>query len=141
MQVPRWALGVGVAATVATTAIVPAVGAGADTGEVDLHAALHHSAVYTHATGYSEYERSTAKRDVKITVTAPGLAGKWVTVYVNYKRAGTMRLSSTGYGHREWSTEHGQYVPLAYAGDPVRVRKYTNSVLVASGWYQREYTD
>jgi hypothetical protein len=76
-----------------------------------------------------------------VTVThIAKLAGKRVTVFVNFKKVGTMRVSSTGRAHREWDTERGQYVPYASAGDPIRVRTASGK-LVAKGIYRRETDD
>lgn len=126
---------------VTVAAMVGAIGvadaAHADT-EIDLDASLRHGSAYTNATGFSEYERSATQRDVGVTVNhAHRLAGKDVKIYVNGTWVGKMHLNATGYAHREWDTEHGQSVPFASAGDPVRVRT-TTGTLVVSGFYHPE---
>jgi hypothetical protein len=111
--------------------------AAASTG-VELHAALRHSSTHPHASGRSHYERKDGKREVDVTVRAAGLAGRRVTVFVNHRLVGSMRLSATGFAHRHWSTEHGQSVPVASAGNPVRVIRANSSDLVVSGRYARD---
>ncbi|HZC52083.1 MAG TPA: hypothetical protein VE441_06260 [Mycobacterium sp.] len=73
---------------------------------------LNHSKAFTNATGHSDYERGNG-REVEVTVRhIARLAGKRVTVYVNYKKVGTMPVNSSGVAHREWDTERGQIRPL-----------------------------
>jgi hypothetical protein len=134
MRLIQWFLGLAVASAMGLTLIAPAAQAAT---EVQLFARLHGSASFSRATGSSEYERTTRQRDVEVTVNnIARLAGKRVTVYVNLKKVGTILVSSTGRAHREWSTEHGQSVPFASAGNPVRVRT-ASGTLVASGTYHR----
>lgn len=126
------------AAIVAAGGVAPAASVAA---EVDLHAVLSHSTAFPNATGHSDYERGSAGREVEVTVRhIAKLAGKRVTVYVNYKKVGTMLVNGYGVAHREWDTDRGQYVPYAAAGDPVRVRT-ASGTLIASGTYHREYGD
>lgn len=124
------------AAAVGAGGLAPAANAATD---VDLHAILSHSKAFPNATGHSDYERGGGQREVEVTVRhIAKLAGKRVSVYVNYKKVGTMLVNRYGVAHREWDTERGQYVPYASAGNPVRVRT-ASGTLVASGWYHREY--
>ena len=126
--------GVLTAATIGAGGFAPSAGAAT---EVDLHAALSHSKAFPRATGHSEYKRGFFGRDVEVTVRhIPSLAGTRVTVFVNLQRVGSMRVNSSGIAHREWDSDRGQFVPRASAGDPVRVRTATGT-LVASGRYQR----
>jgi uncharacterized protein YxeA len=120
----------------AVAAMVPV----AQAAEIDLFARLHGSTAYPRARGHSEYERNGTAREVEVTAYAPRLHGRYVTVFVNGKRVGRMLVRSTGYAHREWSTHRGQYVPVAYAGSPVRVRT-ADGTLVVSGIYHREADD
>lgn len=141
MRLLRWLVGLTTAAVMGLALVVPAVQAGAAT-EVDLFARLHGSTAYPHGTGYSSYERSSTEREVEVAASnlPSRLYGRTLYVYANYKKVGTMKVSYTGRAHREWSTEHGQYVPYASAGDPVRVRTYYGT-LVVSGWYYRVWDD
>lgn len=128
------------------TAVLAALGVGsaapvAHAADVDLLARLAGSAAFPNATGHSEYERTATEREVEVTVThIAKLAGKRVSVFVNGKKVGTMLVSSTGRAHREWDTEHGQFVPFASAGDPIKVRK-ADGTLVAKGTYRRDTDD
>jgi len=91
--------------------------------ELDFHATLHHSAAYSTATGYSEYERVGTARELEVTVRhLHRLVGKRVSVFVNGHKVGTMLVNRYGNAHREWDTRHGQYVPWAGAGTPIRIR-------------------
>jgi hypothetical protein len=138
MRVFRVLLPVAVSATMAVTGLAPAAQAST---ELDFHAGLNHSRAYPYAHGSSDYERHGTAREVEVTVHHLGrLAGKRVTVYVNYKRVGTMLVNRYGNAHREWKTAWGQYVPYATAGSPIRVRT-ASGTLVVSGWYHREYDD
>lgn len=126
--------------TAAAFGLVGATPTAQAASEIDLYARLTHSRTSPNATGHSDYERGNG-REVEVTVRhIPGQAGKRVTVYVNYKKVGTMYVNRYGVAHREWDTDRGQYVPWAAAGDPVRVRT-ANGTLVASGWYHRTYDD
>lgn len=107
--------------------------------EVHVDARLHGSSSFSRATGFSEYERAGTQRDVEVTVNhVARLAGKTLKVYVNGNWVGTMPVRSTGFAHREWDTDHGQRVPFAAAGDPVRVRTMGGK-LIASGIYLPEH--
>ena len=109
--------------------------------EVDLAASLNGSSSYSAASGRSEYESDSNGRDVEVTVThISRLSGKRVTVVVGGHTVGTMLVSSTGRAHREWDTEHGQFVPVTSVGDRVKVRT-AGGVLVASGRYHVEADD
>ena len=133
MRLHRWFVGIVAAAVLGLVVAVPA----AQAVEVDLHAVLHGSAAFPNARGSSEYERGNGQRDVTVTVTGiRRLAGKQVTFFVAGTRIGTARVSSLGRVHIERDTEHGQYVPVASAGDTVRVRK-ADGTLVAGGKYVR----
>jgi hypothetical protein len=129
-------------AVLSTAAFVGVVMPGPVTAaEVDLAARLDGSSSYSAATGRSEYESDSDGRDVEVTVAhISRLAGKRVTVVVGGHRVGTMLVSSTGRAHREWDTEHGQYVPVTSAGDTVKVRT-SGGTLVASGRYHVERDD
>jgi hypothetical protein len=127
--------GITMAVMIGTIAVGPPAQA---VTEIDLDARLSHSASFTHAVGFSEYERIGSQRDVEITVNnIPGLAGKRLKVYVNRQWVGTMLVRQAGYAHREWDTEHGKLVPFASAGDPVRVRTPSGR-LVVSGFYHAD---
>ena len=120
---------------IATIAVGPSARA---VTEIDLDARLSHRAPFTHATGFSEYERIGSQREVEVTVNhIPGLAGKRLKVYLNRQWVGTMLVRQTGYAHREWDTGHGENVPFASAGDPVRVRTPSGR-LVVSGVYHAD---
>jgi hypothetical protein len=126
------------AAAIGSAGLAPAANAAT---EIDLHSVLSHGKAFPNATGQSEYERGGGHREVEVTVRhIAKLAGKRVTVYVNYKKVGTMLVNQYGTAHREWDTNRGQYVPYASAGNPIRVRTATGT-LVASGTYHREYGD
>jgi hypothetical protein len=84
---------------------------------------------------------TSTKREVEVTVSGiRRLAGRRVTVYVNGRKVGTMRVSSTGRAHRDWSTSHGQSVPSATAGSTVKIRT-TGGTLIASGRYRLDTGD
>ena len=68
------------------------------------------------------------------------LAGQRVTVYLNRHKIGTMRVSSRGRAHRDWSTSHHQSVPSAGAGSPVQVRT-AGGKLIVSGKYKLDVGD
>jgi hypothetical protein len=144
MHLVRWSAGLATAAVMSLTLAVPAIPAGAATAraEVDFHAALHGSTAFPNARGHSEYDRSSTKREVEVTVNnLPGrLRGHRVTVYVNRQKVGTMLVNSSGSASREWSTERGQFVPFAGSGSPCRVRTASNTLIV-SGTYVREPGD
>jgi hypothetical protein len=96
---------------------------------------------YAGARGDSEYEREGAKREVEVTVTGISrLAGRRVTVYINGRKVGTMRVASRGRAHRDWSTAHGQSVPSARAGSSVQVRT-AGGTLIVSGRYRLDVGD
>jgi hypothetical protein len=138
----RWPLGLAAAVT-ALTLVLPATGAAAATRtDPEFFARLHGSTHFPNARGHSEYERTSTHREVEVTVNnLPGrLRGHRVTVYVNRKRVGTMRVNSGGHAEREWNTERGQFVPWAGSGSPVRVRTASNRLIV-SGTYHREADD
>lgn len=143
MYLVKWTAGLATAAVMGLTLVVPAVSAGAATGiDPEFNARLHGSTAFPNARGHSEYERSSTHREVEVSVNnLPGrLRGHRVTVYVNRKRVGTMRVNSAGHAGREWSTEHRQFVPWAGAGSPCRVRTASNRLIV-SGTYVRESGD
>jgi hypothetical protein len=136
MRVLRWFPGLAVSATLVVTGVPTAATAAT---EIDLHAALHHSAAYTTATAYSEDEQEGTAREVGVTLRhVLGLAGQRVSVFVNYKKVGTMVVSRFGNAHRAWETTDGQYVPMAAAGAPERVRT-AGGTLIAAGRYYRAY--
>jgi hypothetical protein len=139
----RWLLGIAAASVTALTLVLPATGAAAATSsDPEFNARLHGSTAFPNTRGHSEYERTTHQREVEVTVNnAPGrLRGHLVTVFVNRKRVGTMRVNSAGHAEREWNTVRGQFVPFAGSGDPVRVRT-ASGTLVVSGTYHRESGD
>lgn len=106
--------------------------------ETDFFTWLSGSHHYPRAHGNSEYELEGSRREAEVTVTGiRGLAGKRVTVNVNGQKLGRILVSSRGRAHREWSTAHGQSVPRAGTGSPVRVRT-AGGTLIVSGRYQRE---
>jgi hypothetical protein len=119
----------------ALAVLVPASAA----GEVELHAGLHHSAGYPHASGSAGYHRDHDGRELEISVRVPGLAGRWVTVYAAGQRVGRLHLSGSGYGHRDWDSHHGARVPSCHAGSGVRVVRSRNGKLVASGVFYRHH--
>lgn len=136
MDTRKAALATTLAIASAAAVTIPAV-AHADPGQIELEARMHGSSHYPHARGFSEYERGGGEREVSVTVRAPGAAHRYVAVFVNRQWVGRIHLNKNGYGHREWETTHGQNVPYASGGDPVRVRRVSNQVLVISGWYHR----
>ena len=109
--------------------------------ETDYSTHLKPASQYPGARGDSEYEREGGKREVEVTVTGiRGLAGRRVAVYISGRKIGTMRVSSTGRAHRDWSTSHGQSVPSASAGSTVKVRT-SGGMLIASGRYRLDTDD
>ena len=129
---PRLAAAPVVAALAAVGVAVPAQAA----VETDFFTFLRASDHFAGARGNSEYEREGAGREVEVTVTGiTSLAGRRVSVRVNGHKVGTMRVSSRGRAHREWSTAHGQSVPSASAGSPVRVRT-AGGTLIVTGTYK-----
>lgn len=129
-------------ATVAAGGLVGLVPATAQAATVERHATLYGSATYPKAhgwDGWAEYERTTTssgtERELEVTAVHLGkLAGKYVVVFANGHKVGRIHVSSTGYAHREWETDRGQYVPRLSAGDPTRVRT-TTGVLVLRGHF------
>jgi hypothetical protein len=110
----------------------------AQAAEVDLFTHMSGSTHFPNAHGFSEYDRSNSGREVEVRVTHLGkLAGKRVKVIVNGHKVGRILVSSVGVAHREWDTEHGQRVPFASAGDKVKVRTLSGT-LVAKGTYHLE---
>jgi len=134
----RWLTGLAAATVTTLSLVVPTTGAAAAT-DPEFFARLHGSTHFPNARGHSEYERTSTHREVEVTVNnLPGrLRGHRVTVYVNRKRVGTMRVNSSGHAGREWNTGRGQFVPWAGSGSPVRVRTASNTLIV-SGTYHRE---
>jgi hypothetical protein len=132
MRLTRWVVVLALSTTT-FTALAPA----AQAAEIDLHARLTGSTAFSRATGSSEYDRNTTERDVEVTVrNIAGLAGKSVTVWVSGSKVGTIRVTTAGVAHREWDTERGQFVPIASAGDFVKVRT-AGGALIASAKYVR----
>lgn len=105
----------------------------------EFHAALRGSSAYSHVWGHSDYHRSGSRREVEVTLNnAPARIRRHnVVVYVNFRRVGTMYVTRYGHAERGWRTSHGQYVPWAGAGSPVRVRT-TGGALVESGRYHAD---
>ncbi len=140
----RWAAGSAAAAATALALVVPAAGASAATAGADpeFYAAMHGSSAFPNARGHSEYERTSTKREVDVTLNnAPSRIRRHnVVVFVNGRRVGTMWVNRFGHAEREWSTEHRQFVPWAGSGSPVRVRT-TGGTLVISGYYHRVAED
>jgi len=133
MRVTRWIVAVLTFSTMSFTAVAPT----AQAAEVDLRARLDGSTAFLRASGFSEYDRNATERDVEVTVrNIARLAGKRVTVYVSGSKVGTIRVRAAGVAHREWDTERGQFVPIASAGDFVKIRTTAGS-LVASGKFVR----
>jgi hypothetical protein len=109
--------------------------------ETDYSARLKPALQYPGARGHSEYDREGTKREVDVTVTGISrLAGHRVGVYVSGSKVGTVRVSSAGRAHREWSTDHGQAVPGATAGSTVRIRT-GGGTLIAAGRYRPDTED
>ena len=109
--------------------------------ETDYVTGLKAASQYPSARGDSQYDREGTKREVEVTVTGiRRLAGSRVAVSVSGTRVGTMRVSSAGRAHREWSTSHGQFVPSAGAGSAVKVRT-SGGTLIASGRYRVDRDD
>jgi hypothetical protein len=107
--------------------------AAAPAAEADYFTYLTASSDFSGARGDSEYEREGTKREVEVTVSGISrLAGQRVGVYVDGRKVGTMRVSTRGRAHREWSTSHGRSVPSARAGSSLRVRT-AGGTLIASG--------
>jgi hypothetical protein len=144
MHVIKWSAGLVTTAAMGLALGVPAVSAGAATASSDpeFNARLHGSSAFPNARGHSEYERNSTHREVEVTVNnLPGrLHGKRVTVYVNRKKVGTMRVNSSGHASREWDTDRGQSVPWAGENSPCRVRT-ASGTLIVSGRYHRESGD
>lgn len=143
MHLVKWSAGLASAAVLGMTLVVPATSAGAaSASDPEFNARLHGSSAFPSTRGHSEYERTSTHREVEVTVNnAPGrLRGHSVTVFVNGRRVGTMRVNSAGHAEREWSTSRGQFVPWAGAGSPCRVRT-ASGTLVVSGRYVRESGD
>jgi hypothetical protein len=139
----RWLIGSASAAAMALTLVAPATGASAAAAaDPEFNARLHGSSAFPNTRGHSEYERTAAQREVEVTINnAPGrIRGHLVTVYVNRKKVGTMRVNSAGHAEREWKTVRGQFVPWAGSGSPCRVRTASNT-LVVSGIYHLETGD
>jgi hypothetical protein len=137
MRLRKHLLGI-LAMVVAVLTLAPMAAQAVD---VDLFVRLHGSPAYPTASGWSEYEHDATGREVEATLTnVKSLAGQRVTVIVNFKKVGTMLVSSTGRAHREWDTEHGDFVPLATVGSPVRIRTSAGTLIV-SGKYVREVGD
>lgn len=91
----RWLIAPATAAAAAVT-IIPLGGApAAAASDPELYAALHASSAFPNARGHVEYERTTAQREVEVTVNRlpSRLYGHYVTVYVNLKKVGTMRVN------------------------------------------------
>jgi hypothetical protein len=132
------ATGVSAAAASAREGSSPAAAA----SDPEYFASLRGSSYYNYrlARGWSEYERSSEGREVEVVLSnAPArLHNRWLTVYVNGRKAGRMYVDGRGHARLERDTEHGQYVPWATGGSPVRVRTSYN-VLVVSGYYHRVY--
>ena len=132
MRVSRWVAGVAAVLVVSVTVLVSVAVA----AEIDLFARLSGSSAYPRVTGHSEYERGNG-REVEVTIGNAGrLAGKRLNVFVAGQKIGSMLVSSGGTAHIDRDTEHGQFVPVASAGDTVRVRR-ADGTLVAGGKYVR----
>lgn len=143
MNLFTWSAGLATAAVMGLALVAPAASADATSAsDPEFHARLHGSSSFPNTRGHSEYERNGARREVEVTVNnAPRrIRGHVVTVYVNRKRVGTMRINSAGHAEREWKTSRGQFVPWAGAGSPCRVRT-AGGTLVVSGTYVREFDD
>jgi hypothetical protein len=141
----RWITGSAAAAATALALIVPAASASAPAAaaaDPEFHAVMHGSSAFPHARGHSEYSREGAKREADATLNnAPSRIRRHnVVVFVNGRRIGTMWVNRFGHADREWSTEHGQFVPWAGSGSPVRVRT-AGGTLVISGRYHLEPGD
>ena len=105
---------------------------------VEMHASLSGAKSFPQAHGRSTFERKGSARDVDVTVSGVSrLAGKQVTVFVAGKKVGKMLVSTGGNAHRDFSTEDGEFVPLASAGSKVRIAT-SNGTLIASGTYHRD---
>lgn len=141
----RWITGFAAAAATALALAAPAVGASAPAAaaaDPEFFATMHGSSAFPNARGWSEYDRSSASKEVKVVLNnAPDrIRRHWVTVYVNLKRTGRMWVNRFGHARLERDTEHGQYVPWAGSGSPVRVRT-GGGTLVIWGFYHPETGD
>lgn len=109
--------------------------------ETDYFTSLKAAAQHPGARGESEYEREGAKREVEVTVSGiRRLAGHRVTVSIDGRKVGTIRVSGAGRARRDWSTSHGQSVPIARVGSTVEVRT-GGGRLIASGRYRVDTGD
>jgi hypothetical protein len=110
--------------------IVAPVGAVAHGTE--LGAALHGSASYPNARGHVDYERDSGHRDLHVEAwNIAHLSGRTVTIYAAGVKVGTAHVGRLGRCHFEHSTDHGQTVPTLGAGDTVRVRTATGTLIVS----------
>lgn len=136
----------GSAAVVATalTLVLPATGASAARAAADpeFFARCTGSSAFPNARGWSEYDRTSAEKEVKVTLNnAPNrIRRQWVVVYVNRARTGRMWVNRFGHASLERDTEHGQFVPWAGSGSPVRVRT-GGGTLVIWGFYHQVFGD
>lgn len=136
MHRQRTAIALGSAATMALVSIWTTAPADATAlANVELHAALHHSAAFPRASGRSEYDQEGAKRELDVTVRVARLAGKFVTVRVHGTFVGRVHVSAGGVAHREWKTEHGDRVPTVSAGDIIGVRAPSGRLVVSGSYH------
>jgi hypothetical protein len=121
------------AATLAAAGLSALAPATAQAATIEMHATLRGSGDFIGAHGRAEYESSRTERELEVTAShLNNLAGRYVVVFAGGHKVGKMLVRSSGYVHREWETDRGQYVPRLSAGDPIRVRT-TSGDLVLRG--------
>jgi hypothetical protein len=100
---------------------------------VETFATLRGSSAHPGVSGKAKYKVDGTRREFEVEIEdANRLAGKTLTVTVNGKAVGTMRVNTFGSAALERSTQLGQAVPQIARGSMVRVTTATG-VLVASG--------
>lgn len=113
----------------------------ANAAKLDLFTSLSGSSAYPRAIGNAEYERSATDRELKVTVrNVARLAGKQIVVSVNGRKVGMMLVTRAGRAHREWKSEHGQYVPVASVKSSLWVHT-TAGRLIVSGRLRVDVAD
>ena len=113
-------------AVTAAPARAVAVAAPAHMG-MELQAVLRGTGAWRHASGRVSYEAG-AHREMHMQLAGLGrLAGHRLVVYVHGARAGTIVVSRSG--HAVLNMHRG--VPLCRAGQPVRVRTLSGTLIVS----------
>jgi hypothetical protein len=96
---------------------------------------LSGSAAHPGVNGKAKYKVDGTDREFEVEIQdANRLRGQTLTVVVNGKAIGTMRVNSLGDASLERSTELGQSVPHIIDGSTVRI-KTAAGVLVAKGTF------